>query len=152
MSLYGHAPEVQVARWGLPLITHLFITDPAMQEEYNRAGPAADLERFGTQIAEVANRITEIAGSAADPSAYAQRLVDRLCPGVLPYQVGTDAGFDYAGFNGRALADDVMDVMLTLMADTALADGVAPNRDRISTEFPYFGRAHRIGEQAASTS
>jgi hypothetical protein len=45
-----------------------------------------------------------------------------------------------------------MDVMLTLMADTALADGVAPNRDRISTEFPYFGQAHRIGEQAASTS
>ena len=25
VSLYGHAPEVQVSRWGLPLITNIFM-------------------------------------------------------------------------------------------------------------------------------
>jgi hypothetical protein len=30
--------------------------------------------------------------------------------------VGTPAAFDFAGFNGRDLADDVMDVILTLAA------------------------------------
>jgi hypothetical protein len=25
--LCGHAPEMQVSRWGLPLITHLFLND-----------------------------------------------------------------------------------------------------------------------------
>jgi hypothetical protein len=26
-SLVGHAPEVQVSRWGLPMITHIFLSD-----------------------------------------------------------------------------------------------------------------------------
>src|SRR6202034_4331809 len=42
-SLLGHAPEVQVSRWGLPLITHVFMPDEDMHEAYNRATPAADL-------------------------------------------------------------------------------------------------------------
>src|SRR4029077_6398212 len=42
-SLYGHAPEVQVSRWGLPMITHLLLSDPSLHdasENYNRAVPA----------------------------------------------------------------------------------------------------------------
>ena len=31
-SLDGHAPEMQVSRWGLPMVTHLFLNDPANQE------------------------------------------------------------------------------------------------------------------------
>jgi hypothetical protein len=37
VSLCGHAPEVQVSRWGLPLMTHIFITDPAAKDDYNRS-------------------------------------------------------------------------------------------------------------------
>jgi hypothetical protein len=29
---------VQVSRWGLPLMTHIFITDPAVQDDYNILG------------------------------------------------------------------------------------------------------------------
>jgi Domain of unknown function (DUF4331) len=36
-SLVGHAPEVQVSRWGLPLITHLFPNDPDGQEMKERS-------------------------------------------------------------------------------------------------------------------
>jgi hypothetical protein len=35
--LFGHAPKVHVSRWGLPLITNIFIPDQNMREDYNRA-------------------------------------------------------------------------------------------------------------------
>ena len=38
-SLYGHAPEIQVSRWGLPLITNFFMPDPEMKERFNRGDP-----------------------------------------------------------------------------------------------------------------
>ena len=33
----------------------------------------------------------------------------------------------FPAFNGRGLCDDVMDVILTLVTNTALGDGVAPD-------------------------
>jgi Domain of unknown function (DUF4331) len=36
-SLYGHAPETQVSRWGLPLIANIFMPDPGMREDFNRS-------------------------------------------------------------------------------------------------------------------
>jgi hypothetical protein len=32
-SLHGHAPEVEVSRWGLPLVTNVFMPDQNMREE-----------------------------------------------------------------------------------------------------------------------
>ena len=52
VSLCGHAPEVQVSRWGLPLMTHIFITDPAVQDDYNRSLPSADVPRFSQIVAD----------------------------------------------------------------------------------------------------
>jgi len=34
VSLYGHAPEVQVSRWGLPLVTNIFMPDMDMRESH----------------------------------------------------------------------------------------------------------------------
>lgn len=138
-SLHGHAPEIQVSRWGLPLITNIFMPDPAMREDFNRAAPVEDVSRFSAQIADVAARLTRLAGSAADPNGYGRMLAERLCPVTLPYDLDTAANFGVDGFNGRGLADDVMDVMLTLATNMPLADGVAPDRSRMRDEFPYFG-------------
>ena len=52
VSLYGHAPEVQVSRWGLPLITHIFITDEAVKDDYNRSLPSADVPRFSRIVSD----------------------------------------------------------------------------------------------------
>ncbi len=141
ISLSGHAPQTQVARWGLPLLTHLFIRDPQMREDFNRTAPSGDNDPFTRRIADVVRETTRRAGTAADPASYAQRLVARFGTLTLPYQLGTAASFDYTGFNGRAMADDVMDVMLSLMANTALGDGVAPDPALIHADFPYFSRA-----------
>jgi Domain of unknown function (DUF4331) len=149
-SLYGHAPEVQVSRWGLPLLTNVFMPDMDMREGFNRASPEDDLARFGGQIGSVAERLTMLAGSAGDPRAYGSKLAERLLPAVLPYRLGTPASFDFAGFNGRGLTDDVMDVLLTLAANTALSDGVAPNKARTRDEFPYFGEAFTPQERAGA--
>ena len=58
---------------------------------------------------------------------------------TLPYELDTEAEFTVDRLNGRGLADDVMDVMLTLAANTPLSDGVAPDKSRMRDEFPYFG-------------
>ena len=146
-SLIGHAPEVQVSRWGLPLITHVFMPDENMHEAYNRASPVSDLTQFAPQIGKVAAMLTRLAGSAAEPEQYAKRVIETLCPTTLPYELGTPASFDFTGINGRALADDVMDVILTLATNTALGDGVRPDTKRLRTDFPYFGEPYSRDEQ-----
>jgi hypothetical protein len=152
VSLYGHAPEVQVSRWGFPLITNIFMPDQEMREVYNRALPTDDLANFAGQIGSVAEQLTRLAGSARNPADYAKQLVRRLCPTVLPYTLDTDAAFDFTGFNGRELANDVMDVMLTLATNTALGDGVVPDRARMEDEFPYFGTPYAAAGGTDSAS
>jgi hypothetical protein len=75
---------------------------------------------------------------------------------MLPYEIGSPGAFDYAGFNGRRLTDDVMDVMLSLATNTALGDGVAPDKSLTRTNFPYFGepysKARQVGGRTSHAS
>ena len=151
-SLYGHAPEVQVSRWGLPMITHILLSDPSLHdasETYNRAVPADEVALFSKPIRDFVEKVTALAHSAADPSAYATQLLARLCPSVLPYELDTPASFSFAAFNGRGLCDDVMDVILTLVTNTALGDGVAPDMRLMRPDFPYFGEPHVTAASSA---
>jgi hypothetical protein len=71
---------------------------------------------------------------------------------MLPYELGTAASFAQPKFNGRALGDDVYDVMWTLAASTPIADGVAPDKSRIVPDFPYYGRPYTELEQEGLSS
>ena len=42
VSLCGHAPEQQVARWGLPMFTHLHLNDDELSEAFNSTAPSPD--------------------------------------------------------------------------------------------------------------
>jgi hypothetical protein len=95
--------------------------------------------------------MTTYAGSAADPREYGELIVARLCPDTLPYELGTSAAFEVASFNGRALGDDVLDVMLTLATNTPIVDGLAPDRGRIRKDFPYYGAPYTAEEQVGVT-
>jgi hypothetical protein len=67
VSLCGHAPEMQVSRWGLPLITHLFLNDPGNQEvkeAFNKSVPSEDIALFLGYIADYIQKMTTYAGSA----------------------------------------------------------------------------------------
>ncbi len=142
-SLFGHAPEVQIQRWGLPLLTHIFLSaGDDLKDQFNTSAPAGDLALFSKPIAEFAEKVTSYAQSAVNPSEYGRQLVARFCPAVLPYELGTEAVFEPARFNGRPIADLAMDVMLTLAANQPLAAGVSPDRSRMRSEFPYFGEPY----------
>ena len=142
VSLCGHAPEVQVSRWGLPLMTHVFITDEADKDEYNRSHPSADVPRFSQIVADALPPYAQLAGSADDPAAYAQRVLKRLFPTTLPYVLDSAASFGFAGFNGRGLTDNVENVMLSLQANTPIDQRTTVPRTNILDEFPYFGEPH----------
>jgi Domain of unknown function (DUF4331) len=147
VSLIGHAPEVQVSRWGLPLITNVFMTDMDMREKYNRSTPSDDLMHFSAHIKDFVEHLTTLAGSSVEPAEYAQRLVARLFPTTLPYELDSAAAFEVVSFNGRELADDAMDVILSLATNSQLGDGVAPDINRMRDQFPYFGAPYSNAEQ-----
>lgn len=137
VSLYGHAPEQQVARWGLPLFTHMFLADGDLREQFNRSRPCDDSTVFVDATVRAVSRYTRLAGTAADPDAYGRRVASLFGSLSLPYRLGTAASFDYTGFNGRALEDNVMDVMLSLLTNSPLGTGIRPDLALINPYFPY---------------
>jgi hypothetical protein len=148
-SLYGHAPEVQISRWGLPLFTHLFLSDPEAQlaELFHAGRPEQDRERFTNAVAKFVSKLSSRAGLTDEPDEYGRRIASRLCPAILPYELGTEASFSVGGFNGRPLGADAYDIMLTLAANRAISDGVSPDRSRILETFPYYGEKYSKSEQ-----
>ncbi|MDX6567374.1 MAG: hypothetical protein QOE10_3036 [Gaiellales bacterium] len=150
-SLFGHAPEVQICRWGLPLFTHLYLSDPnqpGLAEKYHQSRPSDDVALFRDAVATFITKVASRAGSTRDPQAYGQTVASRLCPVMLPYELDTDAAFGLAEFNGRPLGIDAYDVMLTLAANRPITDGVAPDRNKILGDFPYYGNPYDSTEQA----
>jgi hypothetical protein len=150
-SLFGHAPEVQICRWGLPLFTHLYLSDTAtadLLDKFHERGPADDVELFGAAVTRFTSRLASKAGATVNPEEYGAQLAARLLPVMLPYELGSDAAFGLAAFNGRPLATDAYDVMLTLGANRPITDGVSPDGSRICGEFPYYGRPFSKEEQA----
>ena len=140
ISLFGHAPEVQICRWGYPLTTHLFLSNPSTPEltaKYHAGVPVDDANAIGPAIAAFAMRLSSKANPKTDAEAYGKRIAAMLCPSLLPYEVGTQAKFSTESFNGRSLTDDAYDVMLSLATNTEVHDGVAPNRARTRPDFPY---------------
>lgn len=153
-SLYGHAPEMQVSRWGLPLMTHIVLNDPSdqqLKEDFNRSVPADDVTRFSAVIGNFVDNITRYANSAERPEEYARQVVEIFCPAMLPYHLGTRASFCREAINGRALTDDAMDVILSIVANSPLQDGVMPDKERTRAQFPYFGEPYTKSEQANVT-
>jgi hypothetical protein len=149
-SLFGHAPEVQICRWGLPLFTHLFLSDPSrpeLAESFHANAPSQDQASFSEAVAGFVSKMAERAGSTGDPEAYGKQLASRLLPVMLPYELGTRATFGLSAFNGRPLGTDAYDIMLSLSANRPIVDGVGPDRNKINNEFPYYGERYSKEEQ-----
>jgi hypothetical protein len=84
-------------------------------------------------------------GTADDPAAYAQRIVERILPNILPYTIGTAASYGFACWNGRSLTDNAPDVMFSFAADTPVTLGLG--RGSVTSEpsptFPYVAAVPR---------
>ncbi|PRY16773.1 DUF4331 family protein [Kineococcus rhizosphaerae] len=129
-----------VNRIGLPVVHPLLAQlDEDLAERLNEGTPAGDRAAHAATFTQRLTRFVAAHGTAADPAAYAERLVGRLLPDVLPYTVGTPASFDLLGWNGRTLTDDAADVVFTLAANSpiglGLGRGSVPHAP--SSTFPY---------------
>jgi hypothetical protein len=70
----------------------------------------------------------------------------RTCPGsgelfpdVLSYVIGTPASYSFAARNGRTLADNAPEAMLSLVTNMAVPSGLTPAtaRQQRASAFPY---------------
>ncbi|MEV1171392.1 DUF4331 family protein [Nonomuraea sp. NPDC049784] len=130
----------QINRGGYPMMWPIFwpgdtdFTNPA-----NTRHPSQDVAATGEQIADLVAAVAGAAGISDDPGGYGQAVSRELFPDVLPYVVGTPATFGFATRNGRALADNAPEVMLSLVTGTAVPSGLTPavTAGQRSSTFPY---------------
>ena len=130
VSLYGHAPQRRVARAAWPLIKHVLVRDYYARAHLDADPPSSNpATARAAAIANVAT-VARLAGTTADPDAYARRVASIVLPDILPYRPASVASFGFAGINGRALGDAAFDVVFTLLANRPLAGTVPATRRR----------------------
>jgi hypothetical protein len=133
----------QTNRAAIPMVWPLFraLGDQDDSAEYRRdtlAHPADDPANDGERIAELVAAAARPTG-VSDPAAYGRAVAARLLPDLLPYRVGTPAWFGFAGFNGRALADNAPEVVFALVTNSAVPTGLtaATAATTRQDKFPY---------------
>jgi hypothetical protein len=105
----------------------------------NTRHPSEDAAADSTTIADQIAAVVAATGTSADPQGYGRTVAEHLFPDVLPYVVGTPATFGFTTRNGRTLADNAPEAMLSLVTNTAIPSGLKPSaaQDVRSTTFPY---------------
>jgi hypothetical protein len=108
-----------------------------MQRADIRIAPAY-LMRLHVIVVEIPESSWGVRWSTID-TAKISKLIGAALFGTLtlPYNLGTVASFDYTGFNGRSLRDNVMDNMLWFLTNSPLGTGIAPDHARFTHTFPY---------------
>ncbi|HTW28629.1 MAG TPA: DUF4331 family protein [Acetobacteraceae bacterium] len=114
-----------INRVGLPMIHPLFTQfNEDLGNRLNGGQPADDLATHGEKVARAVAGVVAAFGTSVDPEAYGQKVARRLCPNILPYEVGTAATFGFAEWNGRALTDNAPEVMFSIAANTPVRLGI----------------------------
>ena len=130
----------QINRAGHPMMWPIFWPDDTdFSNPANTRHPSADLSADGKHLADLIAGVTAAAGTTADPEGYGMIVASALYPDVLSYVVGTPASYGFAARNGRALADNAPEAMLSLVLNTAVPAGLRPDvaRGQRAATFPY---------------
>jgi Domain of unknown function (DUF4331) len=141
----------QADQMGRPAINTVFNTslvDPnagQTKNRFNRTDPAKQPTAynglFRDNVITTLMNINAALGTGCDDydQATAEAIADILLPDVITYDTATRAE---GPLNGRALADDVIDVELGLTTNGCVtSDGVGAHDDYLS-RFPYLGVPH----------
>jgi len=130
----------QINRAGHPMMWPIFWPDDTQfTDPSNTRHPSEDVgaaaEYIGGQVAAV----VAASGTSGDPEGYGQAVAADLFPDVLPYVIGTPAVYGFAARNGRTLADNAPEAMLSLVTSTAVPSGLKPSvaKDQRASTFPY---------------
>jgi hypothetical protein len=130
----------QVNRAGHPMMWPIFWPgDTDFSNPANTRTPAQDFAADGEHIAGLIAAMVGATGTSGDPRGYGEAVARELFPDVLPYVVGTPATFGFAARNGRTMADNAPEVMLSLVTGTAVPSGLRPAvaSGQRSDAFPY---------------
>jgi hypothetical protein len=130
----------QINRAGHPMMWPIFWPDDTVfTYPANTRHPSEDRAAIGDQMAKQIATVVGAVGSSDDPEGYGGAVAAILLPDVLPYVVGTPASYSFAGLNGRALADNAPEVMLSLVTGMAIPSGLKPSvaKHLRDPNFPY---------------
>ncbi len=130
----------QINRVGLPMIHPLFTQfNEDLGNRLNGGRPADDLATHGEAVGKAIAGVVAAYGTSEDPKGYGAKVARRFCPNILPYEVGTQATFGFAEWNGRSLTDNAPDVMFSLAANTPVRLGIGKESvtAKPSKVFPY---------------
>ena len=81
----------------------------------NTRHPSEDVSAEAKYIGEQVAAMVAASGTSDDPQGYGQTVARDLFPDVLSYVVGTPAVYGFAARNGRTLADNAPEAMLSLV-------------------------------------
>jgi Domain of unknown function (DUF4331) len=130
----------QINRAGRPMMWPTFWPDDThFTNPANTRHPSRDFGAEGTHIAGHIAAVVAASGTSDDPQGYGETVARELFPDVLPYVIGTPASYGFATRNGRTLADNAPEVMLSLVTGTAIPSGLKPSAAKHlrDTKFPY---------------
>lgn len=119
-----------------PLFSHIMLFEhEALKESHNRSRPDKQ-NTIKPIVSARISRATTLAGSRDEPIRYGNDVADQLVPDVLTYETGSKAEYTASRRNGRALGDDAMSEVLTMLLGTPTDQKIAdPGLYRES--FPY---------------
>jgi len=130
----------QINRGRYPMMWPIFWpNDTDFSNPANTRHPSEDFKAVGKYIGDHVSAVVAASGTSNDPKGYGEAVARELFPDVLPYVVGTPATFGFATRNGRTLADNAPEVMMSLVAGTAVPSGLKPSvAQHLRTDkFPY---------------
>jgi hypothetical protein len=130
----------QINRAGHPMMWPIFWPDDiTFTNPANTRHPAEDVEADGKSIGDLIAAAVAANGTSDDSEGYGQTVARELLPDVLSYVVGTPATYSFATRNGRTLADNAPEAMLSLVVNTAVPSGLKPSVSKHlrSKDFPY---------------
>jgi hypothetical protein len=130
----------QINRAGHPMMWPIFWPqDTDFSSPANTRHPSEDFSAEGRHVGDQVAAVVSASGTSNDPQGYGQTVARRLFPDVLSYVVGTPASYGFGVFNGRTLADNAPEAMLSLVTNSAVPSGLKPAvaEHLRSSEFPY---------------
>ncbi len=130
----------QINRAGHPMMWPIFWPgDTDFSNPANTRHPSEDAAAAGKYLGEQIAAVVAAGGTCGDPHGYGETVARDLLPDVLPYAIGTPATYGFAGFNGRTMADNAPEAMLSLVTGTAVPSGLKPAvaQGQRAAAFPY---------------
>jgi hypothetical protein len=129
-----------INRAGHPMMWPIFWPDDVQfTHPANTRHPSEDVAADAKYVADLIASTVAATGTAGETSGYGQTVARELFPDLLPYVVGTPAAYGFASRNGRTLADNAPEVMLSLVTNSAVPSGLRPavSRQWRQDGFPY---------------